>query len=69
VGAPSEYVRELIRQDKAHWLSNLGQELAAAAKEPAADHRHKTPHQNSAFGPDRSEFAQPNPQFMDNYRL
>jgi antitoxin ParD1/3/4 len=31
-GTPSEYVRELIRQDKERRLSNLEQELAAAAK-------------------------------------
>lgn len=31
-GTPSEYVRELIRQDKERRLSNLEQELIAAAK-------------------------------------
>jgi len=31
-GTPSEYVRELIRQDKEHRLGNLEQELVAAAK-------------------------------------
>jgi antitoxin ParD1/3/4 len=31
---PSEYVRELIRQDKERRLSNLEQELVAAAKGP-----------------------------------
>jgi antitoxin ParD1/3/4 len=31
-GTPSEYVRELIRQDKERRLSNLEQELVAAAK-------------------------------------
>jgi len=33
-GTPSEYVRELIRQDKARRMSNLEQELVAAAKGP-----------------------------------
>src|SRR5271166_5004420 len=33
-GTPSEYVRELIRQDKERRLSNLEQELVAAAKGP-----------------------------------
>jgi antitoxin ParD1/3/4 len=33
-GTPSEYVRELIRQDKERRLSNLEQELTAAAKGP-----------------------------------
>jgi len=33
-GTPSEYVRELIRQDKERRLSSLEQELAAAAKGP-----------------------------------
>jgi antitoxin ParD1/3/4 len=33
-GTPSEYVRELIRQDKERRLSNLEQELIAAAKGP-----------------------------------
>lgn len=33
-GTPSEYVRELIRQDKERRLSNLQQELLAAAKGP-----------------------------------
>jgi antitoxin ParD1/3/4 len=33
-GTPSEYVRELIRQDKARRLVNLEQELVAAAKGP-----------------------------------
>jgi len=31
-GTPSEYVRELIRQDKERRLSNLEQKLAAAAE-------------------------------------
>jgi len=31
-GTPSEYVRELIRQDKERRLENLEQELVAAAK-------------------------------------
>ncbi|MGA7380210.1 MAG: hypothetical protein WBX03_05110 [Terriglobales bacterium] len=31
-GTPSEYVRELIRQDKGRRLGNLEQELVAAAK-------------------------------------
>jgi len=31
-GTPSEYVRELIRQDEERRLSNLEQELVAAAK-------------------------------------
>ncbi len=31
-GTPSEYVRELIRQDKARRLGDLEQELVAAAK-------------------------------------
>jgi antitoxin ParD1/3/4 len=33
-GTPSEYVRELIRQDKERRLENLEQELVAAAKGP-----------------------------------
>ena len=33
-GTPSEYVRELIRQDKERRLANLEQELIAAAKGP-----------------------------------
>jgi antitoxin ParD1/3/4 len=33
-GTPSEYVRELIRQDKKRRLVNLEQELVAAAKGP-----------------------------------
>jgi antitoxin ParD1/3/4 len=33
-GTPSEYVRELIRQDKERRLINLEQDLAAAAKGP-----------------------------------
>ncbi len=33
-GTPSEYVRELIRQDKERRLGNLEQELLAAAKGP-----------------------------------
>jgi antitoxin ParD1/3/4 len=33
-GTPSEYVRELIRQDKERRLHNLEQELVAAAKGP-----------------------------------
>jgi antitoxin ParD1/3/4 len=32
-GTPSEYVRDLIRQDKERRLGNLEQELLAAAKE------------------------------------
>jgi len=33
-GTPSEYVRELIRQDKERRLTNLEQELTAATKGP-----------------------------------
>lgn len=33
-GTPSEYVRELIRQDKERRLGNLDQDLIAAAKGP-----------------------------------
>lgn len=33
-GTPSEYVRELIRQDKERRLRSLEQELVAAAKGP-----------------------------------
>jgi antitoxin ParD1/3/4 len=33
-GTPSEYVRELIRQDKERRLCDLEQELVAAAKGP-----------------------------------
>jgi antitoxin ParD1/3/4 len=33
-GTPSEYVRELIRQDKQRRMLNLEQELLAAAKGP-----------------------------------
>ena len=33
-GTPSEYVRELIRQDKERRLSNLEQEVVAAAQGP-----------------------------------
>ena len=33
-GTPSEYVRELIRQDKDRRLGNLEQELLAAARGP-----------------------------------
>ena len=33
-GTPSEYVRELIRQDKERRLHNLEQDLIAAAKGP-----------------------------------
>jgi antitoxin ParD1/3/4 len=33
-GTPSEYVRELIRQDKERRLGNLEQELIAAARGP-----------------------------------
>jgi antitoxin ParD1/3/4 len=33
-GTPSEYVRELIRQDKERRLSTLEQDLLAAAKGP-----------------------------------
>ncbi|SRR6266496_1875026 len=33
-GTPSEYVRELIRQDKERRLGNLEQELVAAARGP-----------------------------------
>lgn len=45
-GTPSEYVRELIRQDKERRLHNLEQDLIAAAKGtqieiPVADIRRK----------------------------
>ena len=33
-GTPSEYIRELIRQDKQRRVANLEQELLAAAKGP-----------------------------------
>jgi len=33
-GTPSEYVRDLIRQDKEQRLGNLDQDLIAAAKGP-----------------------------------
>ena len=33
-GTPSEYIRELIRQDKERRLGNLEQDLIAAAKGP-----------------------------------
>jgi antitoxin ParD1/3/4 len=33
-GTPSEYIRELIRQDKERRLHNLEQDLIAAAKGP-----------------------------------
>lgn len=33
-GTPSEYIRELIRQDKERRMGNLEQELLAAAKGP-----------------------------------
>lgn len=33
-GTPSEYVRELIRQDKERRLNNLEQDLIAAARGP-----------------------------------
>jgi antitoxin ParD1/3/4 len=33
-GTPSEYIRELIRQDKERRVANLEQELLAAAKGP-----------------------------------
>src|SRR5207244_9738948 len=33
-GTPSEYIRELIRQDKERRMTNLEQELLAAAKGP-----------------------------------
>ena len=33
-GTPSEYIRELIRQDKERRLANLEQELLAAARGP-----------------------------------
>lgn len=36
-GTPSEYVRELIRQDKERRLGNLEQELVAAAKGPKVE--------------------------------
>lgn len=36
-GTPSEYIRELIRQDKERRLANLEQELLAAAKSPIVD--------------------------------
>jgi antitoxin ParD1/3/4 len=33
-GTPSEYIRDLIRQDKERRMANLEQELIAAAKGP-----------------------------------
>ncbi len=36
-GTPSEYVRELIRQDKERRLGNLEQDLLAAARGPKID--------------------------------
>lgn len=33
-GTPSEYIRELIRQDKARRMANLERELLAAARGP-----------------------------------
>jgi antitoxin ParD1/3/4 len=33
-GTPSEYIRDLIRQDKERRMANLEQELLAAAKVP-----------------------------------
>jgi antitoxin ParD1/3/4 len=36
-GTPSEYVRELIRQDKERRLHNLEQDLIAAAKGPKVE--------------------------------
>jgi antitoxin ParD1/3/4 len=36
-GTPSEYIRELIRQDKERRLHTLEQELVAAAKGPMID--------------------------------
>ena len=36
-GTPSEYVRELIRQDKERRLAGLEQELLAAARGPKID--------------------------------
>jgi len=33
-GTPSEYIRELIRQDKERRMANLEQELLAAARGP-----------------------------------
>jgi antitoxin ParD1/3/4 len=36
-GTPSEYVRELIRQDKERRLSTLEQDLLAAAKGPSIE--------------------------------
>ena len=36
-GTPSEYIRELIRQDKERRLSNLEQELLAATKGPKVE--------------------------------
>ncbi len=36
-GTPSEYVRELIRQDKERRLANLEQALRAAAKGPRVE--------------------------------
>jgi antitoxin ParD1/3/4 len=36
-GTPSEYVRELIRQDKERRLGQLEQELLAAAKGPKVE--------------------------------
>jgi antitoxin ParD1/3/4 len=38
-GTPSEYVRELIRQDKERRLRTLEQELVAAAKGPKIELR------------------------------
>jgi antitoxin ParD1/3/4 len=36
-GTPSEYIRELIRQDKERRLANLEQELIAAANGPRVE--------------------------------
>jgi antitoxin ParD1/3/4 len=36
-GTPSEYIRELIRQDKERRLANLEQELIAAANGPTVE--------------------------------
>jgi antitoxin ParD1/3/4 len=36
-GTPSEYIRELIRQDKERRLHSLEQELVAAAKGPTIE--------------------------------
>jgi antitoxin ParD1/3/4 len=53
-GTPSEYVRELIRQDKERRMANLEQELLAAARGP------KIQHSASGCGP--GENASDHPQ-------